>query len=192
MDLKEVREFLMGQKDTDNVKALLGELYTPTVDGVKGFLEDNEDGKKLLQSLSDSRVTQGIETFKKNNLEKLIEDEMAKRNMSETPEQKQIRELKELIAARDKEALTKELKAEALTTLSEKKLPVFLVDQLLGNDSESTKQNLTKFEEQWNAQIQTVKDEILKNNGTVIDDGSNGGGSTGNFMDAILSNQTRK
>lgn len=192
MDLQEVRAFLTEHKDTDNVRGLLGEFYTPTADGVKGFLEDNEDGKKLLQSLTDSRVTQGIDTFKKNNLEKLVQDELAKRNPSETPDQKRIRELEETIAKRDQEALMKELKAEALTSLSEKKLPVFLVDQLLGNDKDSTTQNLTKFEEQWNTQIQLVKDEILKSNGTIIDDSSNGGGSTGNFMDAILSNQTRK
>jgi NH3-dependent NAD+ synthetase len=57
--------------------------------GIKDFLENSEDGKKLLQSLSDNRVTRGIDTWKQNNLDKLVEEEIGKRFPPETEEKKE-------------------------------------------------------------------------------------------------------
>jgi hypothetical protein len=171
MDLQAVKQFLEEQKDNEEVKGYLQGLSQVTLDGATSFLE-TEEGKKLLQPKLDSHFTKGLETWKSNNLEKLVSDEVSKRNPSETPEQKRIRELEEKIEKSEAEAIKEKMKNHASTKLNEKKLPIFLVESLLGNDTESTDQNLTKFEEVWNAQIQTVKDAILKENGTHLEDGT--------------------
>lgn len=194
MDLQVVKTFLEEQKDNEEVKAYLQGFSKVTPEGVKTFL-DTEDGKKLLQPKLDQYYTKGLETWKSNHLQKLIDEAVSKAtNPNETPEQKRIRELEEKIANSEAESLRKELKANALSHLSDKKLPTFLVDYLLGKDKEVTDQNLVKFEEVWNAQVQTVKDEILKDNGTTLDEGSSGSGGSGtlDFFKVISENQSRK
>lgn len=193
MDLQAVKTFLEEQKDNEEVKVYLQGLSQVTPEGVKTYL-DTEDGKRLLQPKLDQYYTKGLETWKSNHLQKLIDEAVSKAtNPNETPEQKRIRELEEKIANSEAESLRKELKANALTHLSDKKLPTFLVDYLLGKDKEVTDQNLVKFEEVWNSQVQTVKDEILKDNGTTLDEGSSGNsGGTLDFFSAIMENQSRK
>jgi hypothetical protein len=194
MDLQAIKKFIEENKESnEEVKAYLGELSTPNVDGVKGFL-DTDEGKKLLQPRLDQFYTKGLETWKTNHLQKLLDDAVSKAtNPNETPDQKRIRELEEKLANADAEKLRTELRTEALTSLTDKKLPTFLVDYLLGNDKDATTANLTKFEEVWNAQILSVKDDILKENGTTLDDGgAGGGGNQLDFFSAIKDNQTRK
>jgi hypothetical protein len=159
MNLEEVKQFLQEQKDNEEVKSYLQELSKVTVNGVSAFL-DTEDGKKLLQPKLDSFFTKGLETWKGNNPKKLVDEEVSKRNPSETPEQKRIRELEEKIEKAEKERTREILKNKALSSFAEKKLPTFFIDHLIGNDEDSTNANLTKFEEVWNNQ----KVEFLKNN----------------------------
>jgi hypothetical protein len=188
MNLEEVKKFLEEQKEQEDVKAYLGELSTPTVDGVKGFL-DTEEGKKLLQPRLDSHFTKSLETWRSNSLPKIISEEIAKANPSETPEQKEIRELKEKFANMENEKTRETLKNKALSTLSEKKLPTFLLEQLIGNDENSTTESLTKFEEVWNSQLQSIKEDLLKENGTSITDGTSSSSSTENFSPTQLMSQ---
>ncbi|MEH7346463.1 DUF4355 domain-containing protein [Bacillus sp. JJ1532] len=194
MDLQAVKTFLEEQKNNEEVKAYLQGLSQVTPEGVKTFL-DTDEGKRLLQPKLDQYYTKGLDTWKSNHLQKLIDDAVSKAtNPNETPEQKRIRELEEKIANSEAESLRKELKANALSQLSEKKLPTFLVDYLIGNDEDTMTQNLTKFEEVWNGQVQTVKDEILKDNGTTLEEGSSGNSGSGtlDFFKVISDNQSRK
>jgi hypothetical protein len=159
MDLQSVKSFLEEQKDNEDVKGYLQELSKVTVNGATTFLE-SEEGKKLLQPKLDSYFTKGLETWKGNNLKKIIDDEVAKRNPSETPEQKMYRELKEQFEESERKRIRESLKNRALSSLSEKKLPTHFVDYLIGVDENSTTENLTKFEETW----KNAKEEFLKNN----------------------------
>ncbi|MCK0470885.1 DUF4355 domain-containing protein [Halalkalibacter sp. APA_J-10(15)] len=188
MNLEDIKKFLEENKDQEEVKAYVEGLSKITPNGVTAFLETDE-GKKLLQPRLDKYFTTGLETWKSNNLQKLVEEEVAKKNPSETPEQKEIRELKEKFAAIEQEKTRETLKNKALSTLTEKKLPTFLLDYLIGNDEDSTNKSLTKFEETWNLQLQSVKEELLKENGTTITDGSSSQGSTDNMSARELMSQ---
>ncbi|MCR1833140.1 DUF4355 domain-containing protein [Oceanobacillus caeni] len=158
MNLEEVKQYLEVNKEQEDVKAYIEGLSQVTPDGVKTFLETDE-GKKLLQPRMDSYFTKGLETWKGNNLQRLIDEEVAKLNPQETSEQKRIRELEAKIEKAELARTREALKNKALSTLSEKKLPTFLVDQLVGNDEESTNEKLSQFEEVWNTQ----KEEFFKN-----------------------------
>ena len=65
-----------------------------TLDAVKDFVTNNEDGQKYLQSYGDKRVTDGIKTWKDKNLQTIINDEVLKATgKKKTPEQIKMEEL---------------------------------------------------------------------------------------------------
>ncbi|WP_407268946.1 DUF4355 domain-containing protein [Radiobacillus sp. PE A8.2] len=169
MDLEQIKQFLEDNKDQEDVKAYIEGLSQVTPDGVEAFLETDE-GKKLLQPKLDNNFTKGLETWKKNNLKKIVDEEVKKSNPKETPEQKRIRELEDQFTSMEKEKTRESLKNKALTTLNEKKLPSNLIDYLIGEDEESTLSNLGKFEEVFTTQLQSAVDERLKADGTDLKD----------------------
>nr|WP_309101697.1 DUF4355 domain-containing protein [Fredinandcohnia onubensis] len=180
MNLEAVKKFLTDNKDNTEVKAYLGELSAPTVEGVKGFL-DTEEGKKLLQPRLDSYFTKGLETWKQNNLEKLITEEVNKRNPSKTPEQLELEKLRKEIEderkARNREALVN----KALKVAKDKNLPDGIIDFFIAEDEDGTTANLTKLEEEYTKAVQAAVDAKFKENGRDINQG--GGGSLGGAID---------
>lgn len=172
LNLEQVQQFLETNKESEDVKTYLGKLSTPNVDGVKGFLESNEEGKKLLQSLSDSKVTQGIESFKKNSLQKLLDEEIKKRFPEKDAKDIELEnfkaELAQMKAEKERESLTN----KAIKFSNEQKLPLDLVDFFIGEDEGKTTSNLTKLKEVFDKHIQTMVDEKLKESGTNLKDGT--------------------
>ena len=113
------------------------------VDGLNSLLASNKE----LQGLFDKKVTAGIETFKKGGMQKLIEAEVLKRTgKNETPEQKEIRELKERLDKADQERAKAEMVAKYKDVFNEKKIPSTMLDFLLGEDEETTGANIELFE----------------------------------------------
>ncbi|KIN27918.1 DUF4355 domain-containing protein [Bacillus subtilis] len=178
MNIEEIKQFLDENKDNEEVKAFVGELSAVSADKVKGFLE-TEEGKRLMQPRLDSYFTKGLETWKSNNLESLIEEELQKRDPSKTPEQIELEKLRSEIererAARNREALVN----KALNVADEKQLPKGVIDYFIGEDEETTLANLSKFEETFNAAVQNAVDIKFKESGTNFEKGdpSPAGGS---------------
>ena len=100
---EQVQEILTSNEEL--AKKVTSSLLTPEV--ITGYLESDE-GKKLIQPKMDSYFSKGLDTWKNNNLQKLIDDEVAKRNPAETPEQKAIRDLQQQMA----QANAEKVKAE--------------------------------------------------------------------------------
>ena len=122
------------------------------VEGLNKLLESD----KSLQGLFDKKVTTGIENFKKNGMQKLIEAEVLKRTgKNETPEQKEIRELKERLDKADKEKAKAEMVSKYKDVLTEKKIPSNMIDFLLAQDDETTEANIELFENSMKQYIET-------------------------------------
>lgn len=122
------------------------------VEGLNKLLESD----KSLQGLFDKKVTTGIENFKKNGMQKLIEAEVLKRTgKNETPEQKEIRELKERLDKADKEKSKAEMISKYKDVLAEKKIPSNMIDFLLAQDDETTGANIELFENSMKQYIET-------------------------------------
>jgi len=153
MDFNTVREFIEANKDNEDVKNYVGGLVTP--DRVKGYL-DTEEGKKILQPRLDQYFGKGLESWKANNLEKIIDEEVAKKNPAETEEQKRLRKLEKELetekGARQREAL----KNRALSFATQKGLPIELVEYLVGHDEDSTLSNLAVLEQVWQTSLQSA------------------------------------
>ena len=122
------------------------------VEGLNKLLESD----KSLQGLFDKKVTTGIENFKKNGMQKIIEAEVLKRTgKNETPEQKEIRELKERLDKADKEKAKAEMVSKYKDVLTEKKIPSNMIDFLLAEDDETTGANIELFENSMKQYIET-------------------------------------
>jgi len=164
--LELVKEFFEQNKENEEVKAYLQGLKQLSVEEMQQLFSENQDYKKWLDSEKDKHFSKGLETWKKNNLQKLIDEEISKRYPAETPEQRKVRELEEKIKQMEQEKTKEALKNKALTVLSEKKLPSSIVDFMIGDSEESTLSNLAKFEEVFNTHIQNAIEEKLKSSGT--------------------------
>jgi hypothetical protein len=136
-----------------------------TLDVVQKFVNENEEARKWLQSLTDSRVTEAIKTYEKKTLPKKVEEEIAKRFPPETEEQKQLRELKQKLEQIEQEKIRETLRNKALSVATEKQLPAKLVDFFIGQDEETTMKNLSVLEEVFFDYVQKAVEERFKDGG---------------------------
>lgn len=142
-------------ENADIDEIILGNGFAKPITDVEGLNKLLESDKSL-QGLFDKKVTTGIENFKKNGMQKLIEAEVLKRTgKNETPEQKEIRELKERLDKADKEKAKAEMISKYKDVLAEKKIPSNMIDFLLAQDDETTGANIELFENSMKQYIET-------------------------------------
>ncbi|EIL83114.1 DUF4355 domain-containing protein [Bacillus altitudinis] len=180
MNIEEIKQFLEQNKENEEVKAFVGELSAVSADKVKGFLE-TEEGKKLLQPRLDQHFTKGLATWKDNNLEKIVEEEVSKRNPSKTPEQLEIEKLRKDMESERNARNREKLVNTALKVADKKTLPKDVIDFFIGENEESTIENLGKLEESFNAAVQAAVDAKFKESGREIERSNGVGNSTGNI-----------
>ncbi len=179
MNLEEIKKFLEENKDNAEVQAFLKGLKSVSMDDVKAFLEGNEEGKKFLQSEKDSYVTKAIETWKKNNLQKLVDEEVSKKFPTETPEQKAIKDLQEKLDAMEREKALESIRNKVILHANEKKLPLELVNMLVSDDEEATFASLAIVEKVFSSHVEQAVNERFKAGGRNDVGGGNPGTHTG-------------
>jgi hypothetical protein len=130
-----------GQEDA-LVDYLKGKMISP--EGVKSYL-DTQDGKKMLQPMLDRYHNKGLETWKMNNLDSIIEEEVTKRNPGETPEQKRIRALEQKLEQAEAEKRRTRLESLAQSLAAQKGLPSEVIAHFVGSDEDSTEANIETF-----------------------------------------------
>lgn len=163
MTLEELKAFLEANKDNQEVMNYLrGLILTP--EGVNAFL-DTEAGKKLLQPRLDQHFSKGLETWKEKTLPGLIDEEIKKKFPAETEEQKRLRKLEEELERERQTRIRAELMNKATTLATQKGLPVELVAYFVGQDEDSTVNNLTALENIWQQHLQKAVEEKFKDNG---------------------------
>lgn len=161
---EEIPAYLEANKDKDEVKTFVNGLNPITIDKVKSLVNENKDFKSWIDSEKDKHLTKGIETFKTNNLTKLIDEEVKKRYPDKDPKDTEIANLKTQFENMQKEAAKKELTNKALKTAQEKKLPTDLVDYFVGADEETTMKNIEKLTDIFAKHDEALKTEFAKNN----------------------------
>lgn len=165
MDLQAIKHFLDENKDSEEVQAFLAELRTPSLDDIRRLAEEHDDVRTWLQSEKDRHFSKGLETWKQKTLPQILEEEIKKRYPEETPEQRELRELRQQIEQMRREKEREALRAKAKDFAIEKKLPAHLVDFFIGETEEATLENLGMLEEVWNQSLKTVVDDTFKQHG---------------------------
>lgn len=143
-----------------------------TGDRVQTFLNTDE-GKRIIQPTLDKYHSKGLETWKTNNLSKLVDDEVKKRYPEKDEKDIQLANLQAQLDSLQQENTRKELLIKAQTLATEKKLPVDLVSYFIGNDEEQTKNNLKAFEKAFTGAVGSAVDEKLKTNSHIPTDDKN-------------------
>ena len=132
---------------------------------------------KAVQSALDKR-----EAKHKEEMQKAIEDAIAEKErlskLSEKERQEeQLTQREKEIAEREAEIARKELKADAITDLNEKGLPSEFADILLGDDAETTLENINTFKIAFDSAVNAAVKEKLRQD-TPKTGGASFGGTT--------------
>jgi len=162
---KDVISLINSLKDDEHVDdALKGSELVKKFSGLEAFKSkmNEADFKSWMDSEKDKHLTKGIETFKTNNLATLVDAEVKKKFPTKDPNEIALENMKTEMEKMRNESARKDLKTNALKTLSDKKLPTDLVDYFIGADEASTNENLTKFETILNSSVTSLVAEKLK------------------------------
>lgn len=151
-DDQEVDEAL---KDSELVKKFSG------LDTFKEKINTDKDFKAFMDSEKDKHASKSLDTWKSNNLQKLIDEALAKANAKETPEQKQIRELTERLNQKEADEKRQILVNKALKIVTEKNIPSEFLDYFVGSDEESTMDNLNVLETALGDYSKIIRSQIL-------------------------------
>ncbi|MEG1314067.1 MAG: DUF4355 domain-containing protein [Bacilli bacterium] len=133
-----------------------------TLDMFKEKMKNDKDFKAFIDSEKDKHSSKSLETWKTNNLEKLLDDEVKKRFPQADPKDTELAKLKAEIEKMQKESLRKDLTNKAIKIATDKKLPVELIDYLIGEDEEITTKNIEKLESVFGTHVETLVQERLK------------------------------
>ncbi len=165
MTLEEVKQFLEENKDKEEVQVFL-EGLKPKIDvqEIEKLAQGDESIKSWLDSLKDKHLSKGLETWKENNLQGLIDEKVRELNPEKTPQEIELEKIKQQLAKMEREKVYEELKNKALTVATEKGIPTTLIDHFIGEDEDSTLRNLEKFQETMNTFIQGQVEKRLKDN----------------------------
>lgn len=159
MKFEEIIAALKPYENSDEYKAFVDGLFTP--ERVKAYLE-TEAGQQAMQPYIDRQSAKGLETWKTNNLQTLIDEEVKKRFPETDPKDVELANVKAQLEALRKEAARKELLIKAQATATEKKLPVSLVSYFVGADEKETNKNIETFEKAFTEALSASVDERLK------------------------------
>lgn len=155
-------------------------------------VKTNKDVKSEFESERDKYHTKALETWKSNNLETLIEDEVNKRNPQKTPEQIEIEKLRKEIEDERKGREREALKTKAIEYATEQGLPTKFIERFLADDEESTKVTLGEYKAELDTFIQTQVDAKFKESGRDIDKSGGGSSTVTNLSELASAANIRK
>lgn len=163
MNLEEIKQWLEANKNEESVQSFLSGLKQLSKEDVEGFLE-KEEGKRVLQPKLDQYFTKGLDTWKTNNLQALIDEKMKEMNPAKSPQDIELEKIRKQLADMEREKQRESLKNKALTVVTEKGLPTTAIDFFLGEDEETTLQNLEKYENELKNFGQQMVEKSMKKN----------------------------
>ena len=130
----------------DEPKADLINKENLTLEELKNIINGNEGFKAWLSSEKDRHFSTSLNTWKENNLSKEVEKEISKRYPAETEEQKKLRDLELKLQSMEQESKMKEIKANTMRVINDKKLDSEILDFVLSETEEVTISKIDKLE----------------------------------------------
>lgn len=176
--LEDEADVLDTLKEQEEIKGLIKpfDVQKITLEDFKKVITDNKEIKGYYTSEKDRAVSKGIETFKSNNLQKLIDEELKKKsNEGLSEEAIQLKELQAKFEALEKKKTISELKGKYTKFLAEKGLNAELVDFVFNEDEEIFNSNVERINNILQNSINLKTNEILNNNEYIPP--TSGGGS---------------
>lgn len=172
---KEIAKLIEQLKDDDSIddvisKSDLGKTLSTnglTLETFKGKILSDSVFKSYMDSENEKHFSKALETWKNNNLQKLIDDEYKKKYPKADPKDTELTSMKAEIEQMKKEKLRESLTNKALKVATEKKLPIELIDFIVGEDETATNKNLETLAAIFSKRDENLKAELLKDNSYV-------------------------
>ena len=173
--IEQVKKMLAEVKAGKEIsEADLTAAFVLTSEDVEAYLNTDE-GKKLILPKIDAGVTKGIESFKKNNLDKLVEEKYNATHPPLTEDQKKMQKLEADFQKEKSERVREQLKNKLISEATKKSLPVDMVDILVGSDEEASLKNLDLYEQTFNQMLSAKVEERFAAGGRKPEGAGNGG-----------------
>lgn len=153
-------------KEDELTEFLAGKMISP--DSVKRYLESDDGYKNILKPLNDKHFNKAIETWKQNNLESIVEDELVKRNPGETEDQKRIRKLEQKLQEAETKERRMRLESYAKETALQKGIPTDIVGYFVADDEETTDANLETLSRTLSEMVQLQVKNRFKEGGRTV------------------------
>ena len=142
------------------------DLSTLTKEQIKELSEKNDAFKEYVNQQKDQHFSKSIETWKANNLQKLVDEELNKRNPKETAEQKAFRELQEEVKELKLAKTTAENRADAVRSFNAEGLPEDLLDVLDYTDAEKMQAQIERIKTAYKDILsRQVEEQVAKKTG---------------------------
>lgn len=190
MNFEEVKAYLEANKESDEVKTYFQGLNQYTVESVQKFVTENEDARKWIDSEKDKHSGKALETWKKNNLNKMIDEEIKKRFPEADPKDVKIKELEATLEA-ERKAIQREQITNKALKYAENKLPKEMIDFLICEDEEKTLQNIDSIQKVIDSHIATQVETKLKD-GAYVPAGSSNSNNTPVGLDSAIASYYSK
>ena len=159
-NIGEIKTYLDTNKDSEEVRGFVNGLTN--LDVFKNKLTNDADFKSYFDSESDKRSTKSLETWKFNNLDALVSAKVKELHPDADPRDTAMNTLKAELAQMKSDGQHKELTIKASKLMQEKKLPLELLDLLIGADETITTANLTALEKVFKTHVEVLVAERLK------------------------------
>jgi hypothetical protein len=141
----------------ENVTAFLSE--NPNI---LGDILKTEVAKPYVQPLVDSHFSKGLETWKANNLDKIVNERVESLFPNETPQAKQMRELQAQIDRINGEKQQAVMGTFTTQELVNNNLPTQFARFLQGNDEATTRANISDFQTMFTQHLNGTVDSKFK------------------------------
>lgn len=148
--LEDEAEVLDALKEHEEIKSLAKDFDVNKIalEDFTKLLQENKEIKGYWTSEKDRAVSKGVNTFKENNLQKLIDEAIkAKSNEGKTQEQIALEEIQAKYEAMEKQMKIKELESKYKDTLVEKGLDTRLMKFIISENEDDITKNIDFFNE---------------------------------------------
>lgn len=163
LSVEAVKAFIEQNKDNSEIRDTLSPLFV-NYESVDAFLNGN-DGAKVLQPRLDRHFTKGLETWKANNLQTIIDTKVSELYPAESSADKKVREMQDRLNKMETERNRASAKATAVQELTERNMPTALADYLVADSMESTRDRINAFESEWAMALKSNVEQRLKGMG---------------------------
>lgn len=175
MTFEEMKAFTEANAENEEVVKFLGSFkQEPNFD----TLLENEDFKKKVDSIADSRSGKAVATYKEKGFKEAVEKEVKLREEAKNHKEpweikieesdRKLAAVENMLAQKERDSLIATNKAKALTILSEKSLPTSIIDFVVSDEEDKTLANLDIISKTFEDFAQSIKKDMLKGNNTNV------------------------
>jgi hypothetical protein len=151
----------INQEQQDNFEQPNEQKIEMDINQLKQWLVTDE-GKKFMQPLLDKHFTKSLETWKKNNLDALVQEKYNELHPTDPKEQEILRLKKELAQ--------KQIQEETIKMLEEAEIPVSFSEYFKSDNLETTQETIKTFVEHFNQAVNKEVTNRLKGWGSTPKD----------------------